>query len=103
MVRARKVFGVDRAVVATQGFHMARALSLGRAAGLDLHGLTADRGHDYGSQGTRSGVREIAARVKGLRQAVLHPGVLLGPAHPIAGNGRHSWGPIDPLAPSPPA
>ena len=97
MVRAQKVFGVDRAVVVTQGFHMARALSLGRAAGLDLHGFVSDQGHSYGSQGTRSGVREMAARVKGLQQAVFQPAVLLGPSHPIGGNGRTSWGPPDPL------
>jgi SanA protein len=102
MVRAREVFGVDHAVVVTQGFHMARALSLGRSAGLDLHGFVSDRGHSYGSQGTRSGVREVAARVKGLQQAVLEPAVLLGPSHPINGNGRNSWGPADPLAPRPP-
>ena len=99
MVRAREVFGVDRAVLVTQGFHMARALSLGRAAGLDVTGFVSDRGHGYGSQGTRSGVREVAARVKGLQQAVLQPAVLLGPSHPITGNGRNSWGPVDPLAP----
>jgi hypothetical protein len=56
-------------------FHMARALSLGQAAG---DGLVADRGHDY--------------------EALLRPRVLLGPAHPIAGDGRTSWGPADPLA-----
>jgi SanA protein len=99
MVRAREVFGVDHAVVVTQGFHMARALSLGRAAGLELHGFVSDRGHSYGSQGTRSGVREVAARVKGLQQAVLQPAVLLGPAHPITGDGRTSWGPADLDAP----
>jgi SanA protein len=97
MVRAREVFHVERAVVVTQGFHMARALSLGRAAGLELHGLVSDRGHGYGAQGTRSRVRELAARVKGFQQAVAQPDVLLGPAHPISGNGRTSWGPADPL------
>jgi len=102
MVRAREVFGVERAVVVTQGFHMARALSLGRSAGLDVHGLVSDRGHRYGSQGTKSEVRELAARVKGLQQAVLEPEVLLGPPHPIEGNGRASWGPPDPLAPRAP-
>jgi SanA protein len=102
MVRAREVFGVDRAVVVTQGFHMARALSLGRAAGLNVRGLVSDRGHNYGSQGTRSSVREVAARVKGAGQALLQPTVLLGPSHPISGNGRNSWGPADPLAPRAP-
>jgi vancomycin permeability regulator SanA len=97
--RARGL-GVQRAVVVTQGFHMARALSLGRAAGLEVGGLVADRGHDPGHQGVRSDLREVAARVKGLQQSVLRPDVLLGPRHPISGNGRTSWGPPDPLAPA---
>jgi SanA protein len=50
----------------------------------------------------RSGVREVAARVKGVQQYVFRPSVLLGPEHPISGNGRSSWGPPDPLAPRSP-
>lgn len=97
MERARKVFGVRSAIVVTQGFHVARAVDLGRAAGLDIHGLVA--GHAYGAQGRRSSIREVVARAKGLEEATLHPAVLLGPKLPITGDGRTSWGPKDPQAP----
>src|SRR4051812_29796874 len=33
MARAKRIFGVKSAIVVTQGFHMARAIDLGKAAG----------------------------------------------------------------------
>jgi SanA protein len=95
MVRARKVFGVDSAIVVTQGFHMARALYLGKQAGLHVSGLTADL-HGYGYQGKKSDVRELFARVKAVGDTLTHPNVLLGPRIPITGDGRVSWGPQHP-------
>ena len=95
MVRARRVFGVTEAIVVTQGFHMARALYLGREAGLKVSGLTADL-HSYGYQGKKSDVRELFARVKAVKDAITHPGVLLGSKIPITGDGRLSWGPKKP-------
>lgn len=97
MVRARRVFGVHSAIVITQGFHMGRALYLARAAGLDAHGLTADL-HRYGRQGNISDVREVLARVKAVAETVTGREVLLGPPHPIAGDGRSTWGPAGPPA-----
>jgi vancomycin permeability regulator SanA len=76
---------------------MARALYLGREAGLHVSGLTADL-HSYGYQGKKSDVRELFARVKAVKDAVIHPGVLLGPQIPITGDGRLSWGPQRPPA-----
>lgn len=38
-VRARQVFGVDRAVLVTQAFHIARAVALCRANGVDGYGV----------------------------------------------------------------
>jgi SanA protein len=70
MVRARRIFDVRSAIVVTQGFHMARALYLARAAGLDANGLTSDL-HGYGRAGTASDVREVLARVKAVGQATL--------------------------------
>jgi SanA protein len=43
MVRAREIFQVDSAVVVTQEFHLPRAIYLGRAAGLDITGVVADK------------------------------------------------------------
>ena len=99
MRRAREVFGVDSAVVVTQPFHISRAVALGRAAGLDVHGLTVTG--RYGRQGQLANAREVLARAKGFSEAVATPHVLLGPPHPITGDGRSSWGPRDPLAPLP--
>jgi SanA protein len=99
MRRARRVFDVRSAVVVTQGFHAARAVDLGLAAGIDTQGLTV--GGSYGTKGRESSVREVLARVKGLGQATFHPAVLLGPELPITGAGPSSWGPLDPDAPLP--
>ena len=44
--RARSVFGVQRAILVTQSFHLPRALYLARAAGMDVVGVRAGgRGH----------------------------------------------------------
>ncbi|MFH0251988.1 hypothetical protein ACG5V6_27740, partial [Streptomyces chitinivorans] len=37
--RARRIFGVERALLVSQGFHIRRALALCRAAGIDAHGV----------------------------------------------------------------
>jgi vancomycin permeability regulator SanA len=39
--RARQVYGVTRALLVTQGFHLARAVTLCRYLGIDAHGVTA--------------------------------------------------------------
>lgn len=95
MVRARRVFAVRDAIVVTQGFHMGRALYLARAAGLQAQGVTSDL-HAYGAQARRSGLREILARAKSVAAEVTDRPVLLGPQHPIDGDGRGSWGPSGP-------
>lgn len=41
--RAKEVLKIDRAVVVTQRFHLARALYLCRSFGIDIQGLAADR------------------------------------------------------------
>ncbi len=101
MVRAKKVFDVSDAVVITQKFHMAWALYLADAAGLDATGLTADL-HGYGIRGKESDVRELLARVKAIGNATLDSNVVLGPEIPITGDGGKSWGPAPPPG-TPPA
>lgn len=95
MVRARDVFGVRDAIVVTQGFHMSRALYLARATGLQAQGVRSDL-HVYGAQGRRSTLREVLARTKSVAAQAVGEHVLLGPSHPIAGDGRGSWGPPGP-------
>jgi SanA protein len=85
MKRARDVFGVDTAIVVTQDFHVARAVDLGRAAGLDVAGLAV------GDGSLRASTRELLARVRGFGETLLEPGVTGGPAIPITGDGQASW------------
>ncbi|MFC8277144.1 vancomycin high temperature exclusion protein [Streptomyces sp. NPDC057271] len=70
-VRAKKIFGVDRAVLVTQDFHIRRAVALCRAAGIDAYGVKVVEPHDsvfyYG------GVRELVAAGKAAVDATLRP------------------------------
>ncbi|MFF4499692.1 vancomycin high temperature exclusion protein [Streptomyces sp. NPDC001401] len=80
-VRAKKIFGVDKAVLISQGFHIRRAVALCRAAGVESYGVGVDAKHDvtwyYG------GTREIFAAGKAAVDAVFHPDPrFLGPKEP---------------------
>ncbi|WP_250287096.1 SanA/YdcF family protein [Streptomyces atroolivaceus] len=80
-VRAKKIFGVDRAVLVSQGFHIRRAIALCRSAGIDAYGVGVDAVHDatwyYG------GTREVFAAGKALLDAVFEPDPhFLGPREP---------------------
>ncbi|GCD45969.1 vancomycin high temperature exclusion protein [Streptomyces paromomycinus] len=69
--RAHRVFGVDRAVLVSQGFHIRRALALCGAAGVDAYGVGVDDRHDvtwyYG------GTREVFAAAKAAAEAAVRP------------------------------
>ncbi|WP_205614244.1 SanA/YdcF family protein [Streptomyces dangxiongensis] len=70
-VRARKIFGVHRAVLISQGFHIRRAVALCEAAGVASYGVGVDAKHDatwyYG------GTREVFAAGKAALDAVFRP------------------------------
>ncbi|MET8512062.1 ElyC/SanA/YdcF family protein [Streptomyces sp. NPDC005077] len=83
-VRAKKIFGVDRAVLVSQGFHIRRAIALCRAAGIDAYGVGVDAKHDatwyYG------GTREVFAAGKAALDAMFKPDPhFLGPEEPGVG------------------
>ncbi|MFI2199890.1 vancomycin high temperature exclusion protein [Streptomyces sp. NPDC020192] len=80
-VRARRIFGVHRAVLISQGFHIRRAVALCEAAGIDAYGVGVDEKHDvtwyYG------GTREVFAAGKAVLDTVFHPDPqFLGPKEP---------------------
>lgn len=85
MARASEVFEVRSAIVVTQDFHAARAVDLGRAAGIDVHALAVGDASGWAER------REVLARVTGLAEATVRPDVVLGPELPITGDGRESW------------
>ncbi|MGW4730573.1 SanA/YdcF family protein [Streptomyces shenzhenensis] len=80
-VRAKKIFGVDRAVLISQDFHIRRAVALCETAGIDSYGVGVAAEHDvtwyYG------GVREVFAAGKAALEAVFRPDPhFLGPKEP---------------------
>jgi vancomycin permeability regulator SanA len=91
-VRAKKIFGVDKAVLISQNFHIRRAVALCDAAGVDSYGVGVDDKHDvtwyYG------GTREVFAAGKALLDVVFEPNPqFLGPKEPgvaraLAAGGR---------------
>jgi vancomycin permeability regulator SanA len=77
--RARRIFGVTRAVLVNQGYAIRRAVALCQAAGIDSYGIGVDERHDVTWQ---AGVaREIASMDKAvLLDELFHPDPhLLGP------------------------
>lgn len=70
-VRAKKIFGVDRAVLVSQGFHIRRAVALCQAAGIRSYGVGVSDAHDvtwyYG------GAREVIAAGKAALDAAFKP------------------------------
>lgn len=77
-VRAKKIFGVDRAVLVSQGFHIRRAVALCQAAGVTSYGVGVDAKHDvtwyYG------GTREVFAAGKAALDVLFRPDpTFLGP------------------------
>ncbi len=62
-VRAQRVFGVDRVVVVTQGYHLPRAVATCRALGLDATGV-GDTSVQGGEAWRRGALRDLLACVK---------------------------------------
>ncbi|MEV0171356.1 ElyC/SanA/YdcF family protein [Streptomyces sp. NPDC050803] len=88
-VRAKKIFGVDEAVLISQDFHIRRAIALCRAAGVESYGVGVAAAHDvtwyYG------GTREIFAAGKAALDAVFRPDPrFLGPREPGIGRALKS-------------
>ncbi|MFI6008998.1 vancomycin high temperature exclusion protein [Streptomyces sp. NPDC051243] len=88
-VRAKKIFGVDEAVLISQGFHIRRAVALCQEAGVASYGVGVEAKHDatwyYG------GTREIFAAGKAALDALFEPDPrFLGPEEPGVANALRS-------------
>nr|WP_245791195.1 ElyC/SanA/YdcF family protein [Actinacidiphila rubida] len=79
--RAHRIFGVDRAVLVSQGFHIRRALALCGAAGIDAYGVGVDEKHDL--TWLAGGAREVLAAGKAALDLTVKPDPrFLGPHEP---------------------
>ena len=85
MYRARDIFGVSSMLIATQSFHLPRALFLAHALGITAWGVRADTG---GSR-IANWVRELFANEKAVFEVLLKQRPkYLGDQIPITGDGR---------------
>lgn len=90
--RAKMVFGLERLVVVTSDFHMARAIYLGSSLGLNIYGVPdSTREHAFGTR-IWFWFREYGARHKALFDTWFPPSTRLGPREPT---------PDEPLSPDP--
>lgn len=87
-VRAHDVFGIRRAVVVTNAFHIDRSVASCRAAGIDVQGFSVDDGRFPREQRFSWRAREVAASGRALLDAWV-----LKPAPAVGGE------PIDPYDP----
>jgi vancomycin permeability regulator SanA len=70
-VRARKVFGAERLTVVTQVFHLPRAVTLCRTAGLATFGVGDDSAKQWAVTTYASAAREVFATGKAFADALL--------------------------------
>ncbi len=90
MTRAAKIFGVTRAVVVTQDFHLPRALYIAHAKGIEAQGVSASL-RPYVAQDAYQ-LREIPSRIKAFFEVLFHvQPKYLGDPIDIAGDGRVTW------------
>lgn len=82
--RARAIFGVRRALLVTQRFHLPRAIYTCRALGIEAYGVVADmRSYPLNAR-LWWNVREVAAWVRALLDIwLLRPTPVLGPPIPL--------------------
>ncbi|WP_245627644.1 SanA/YdcF family protein [Actinomadura oligospora] len=78
-VRAKKIFGVRRATVVTQLFHLPRAVALCRAAGIEAYGVGDQSMGGGRTDATINGyLREPLATIKAVGSMTLKPGPRIG-------------------------
>lgn len=85
--RAKEIFGVEKIIIVTQGYHLHRALYIAEAFDLEAYGVAADY-RPYSGQLNRD-IREILARNKDFVTSIYKPlPTHLGETIPIFGDGN---------------
>ena len=87
MIRADKIFGIKKAIVVTQAFHLARSVYDCRSFGIDCRGVEAiNSGYVVLP---KNYVRETVARAKDLIWCIIKPApTYMGDSIDIHGNGE---------------
>ncbi len=89
--RAKEIFGADKIVVITQGYHLNRALYIAERLGIEAFGVSADI-RSYRGQTVRD-IREVLARSKDFVYTVFKPyPTYLGEPISLAGDGNVTAG-----------
>ena len=87
MFRAKEVFGVKKAVIVTQKYHLYRALYIAKQFGIEAYGVAADY-RTYSGQIYRD-IREVLARCKDFGTTIFFPDpTYLGETIPVDGDGN---------------
>jgi SanA protein len=87
MYRARDIFGITSMLIATQSFHLPRAVFIARELGMDAYGVNSDNGTSL----FRNYAREVFADEKAMLDLVLgRSPKYLGDRIPITGDGRNN-------------
>lgn len=88
MYRARDVFEIYSVTIVSQPFHLARAVLIARALGLEAYGEEAGGGEPF----RYNTIREIPATLKAMCDlAFSRTPKYLGTPFPISGNGSSTW------------
>jgi len=84
--RAKEIFGVEKAVIVTQKYHLYRALYIANQFEIESYGVGSDPRRYTGE--TYRELREILARNKDFIKCIFKPEpTYLGEAIPVSGNG----------------
>ena len=81
-VRARRIFGVEQALVISQGYHVPRAVAICRAVGLDARGVGDWSMELYGDVWRSGEQRELLANVKAVVDVLTARDPVLGAVEP---------------------
>lgn len=77
-VRAKKIFGIDQAILATQSYHLARAVTVCRAVGVDAWGVGDDSVRSDANAWRQGAFREWPANIKMVWDVVSNRQPVLG-------------------------